>query len=129
MPHLHASEAPLRTAFCRSERGIWTELGWEDWTQLSPQQRVARLGGADLLLMVYGAPLGSAPPADQVEAHRQSRWDQQPRDLKLAIRRLHVNLGHAPVVEMLRALRIELCDCPIDLSENDCPMSAQGCPR
>ena len=41
-PRLHASAAPLRTAYARSERGVWSELGWEDWTQLSPQQRVMK---------------------------------------------------------------------------------------
>ena len=107
-PHLHASAAPLRTDYAWSERGVWSELGWEDLTQLSPQQRVMELGGSDLLLMIYGSPLGTeAIDADEKkESERQQRWDQTPRELKAAIRRLHENLGHASVTEMLRALRI-----------------------
>eukprot|EP00959_Pyramimonas_sp_CCMP1952_P436448 9139233-Pyramimonas_sp.AAC.1 len=107
VPHLHASQAPMRTAYARSERGVWSELGWEDWTNLSPQQRVMKIAGADLLIMVYGAQIGEAEDGEQdKETMRKQRWDQLPRDLKVAIRRLHENLGHAPKIEMLRALRI-----------------------
>ena len=56
-PHLHAIVAPHRIAFCRSERGQWHEQGWEDWTQFSASQRVARLAGTDLLIMMYGSPV------------------------------------------------------------------------
>ncbi|CAK0792797.1 unnamed protein product [Prorocentrum cordatum] len=107
VPHLHASQALLRTAYARSKRGVWSELGWEDWTNLSSQQRVMKIAGADLLIMVYGAQIGEAEDGEQdKETMRKQRWDQLPRDLKVAIRRLHENLGHAPKIEMLRALRI-----------------------
>ncbi|CAK0892878.1 unnamed protein product [Prorocentrum cordatum] len=106
-PHLHASQAPLRTAYARSERGMWQELGWEDWASLSPQQRAMKIAGADVLIMVYGAQIGEAEGEEKdEETTRQQRWDQLPRELKMAIRRLHENLGHASKVEMLRALRI-----------------------
>eukprot|EP00959_Pyramimonas_sp_CCMP1952_P008735 182762-Pyramimonas_sp.AAC.1 len=57
--------------------------------------------------MVHGAQIGEAEDDEQdKETMRKQRWDQLPRDLKVAIRRLHENLGHAPKIEMLRALRI-----------------------
>ena len=40
------------------------------------------------------------------EAERQRKWTALPRELKLAVKRIHVNLGHASVPAMLRALRI-----------------------
>ena len=30
----------------------WLESSWKDWTQLAPSQRVARLGEADMFIMV-----------------------------------------------------------------------------
>ena len=76
--------------------------------QQSPQQRVMKLGGSDLSLMLYGAHLGTeaADGGERNESERQQRWDQVPRELKAAVRRLHENLGHATTTEMLRALRI-----------------------
>ena len=46
---------------------------------------------------------------DQVaarEVERSRKWDVLPRELKMAIRRIHLNLGHASLPDMMRALRI-----------------------
>ena len=105
-PHLHTSVTPLRNANCRSER-VWYEQGWEDWTRLAPSQRVARIAGADMLLMIYGASLGEqAVDHGEERSERERLWEQIQRQLKAAVRRLHENLGHANTPSMLRALRV-----------------------
>eukprot|EP00959_Pyramimonas_sp_CCMP1952_P213755 4472644-Pyramimonas_sp.AAC.1 len=66
-----------------------------------------KIAGADILIMVHGVQTGEAEDEEKdKETTRQQRWDQLPRELKMAIRRLHENLGHASKVEMFRVLRI-----------------------
>eukprot|EP00959_Pyramimonas_sp_CCMP1952_P437852 9166743-Pyramimonas_sp.AAC.1 len=66
-----------------------------------------KIAGAGALIAVHGAQIGEAEDEEKdEETIRQQRWDQLPRELKVAVRRLHEDLGHASKVEMLRALRI-----------------------
>lgn len=47
-----------------------------------------------------------AEPTDQVqkrEEERERTWNNLPKELKLAIARVHQNLGHARTEDMLRA--------------------------
>ena len=80
-PYLHASQVPLRTAYMLDDSKQWLCLGWEDWTQLAPSQRVAPLEStgaprAAFLVMVYGAPLGSTdPPRDDAPCRRRRDSD------------------------------------------------------
>ena len=58
--------------------------------------------------MLFGT--DNAAAAEELEEPKEedasSRWQRVPRELRLAIRRVHVNLGHARLPDMLRALRI-----------------------
>ena len=46
------------------------------------------------------------PPTEEDEnAEREAQWQRAPRELRLALRRVHVNLGHARLPDMMRALR------------------------
>lgn len=49
---------------------------------------------------------GGERPVDKKERDRERQWQALPRELKLAIRRIHCNLGHARLPDMLRALRV-----------------------
>ena len=42
----------------------------------------------------------------RLEEDRERKWQALPRELKLAVKRIHVNLGHANIPTMLRALRV-----------------------
>ncbi len=95
--------------------------GWEEWTKSSPTSQMRPLPNQARLLCItlFGAQVDaiSAPPSekeeheplgpsDVKEADRAAKWNALPRELKLAISRIHQNLGHARVPDMLRALRI-----------------------
>jgi hypothetical protein len=58
--------------------------------------------------MLFGT--DNAAAAEELEEPKEedasSRWQRVPRELRLAIQRVHVNLGHARLPDMLRALRI-----------------------
>ena len=89
--------------------------GWEEWTQLAPSSQTRPLvaEGRELCVILFGRPLGEVeqpdaddPRAREREVWRAQKWQSLPRELKLAIRRVHVNLRHAPVPQMLRAMRV-----------------------
>ena len=105
-PHLHPAEAPLRKSYLLTGKDTWRVKGWEDWSQQSPAQRAQKIFG-DFVLTIYGAVIGTSSASPETkEDGKKRRWDQVPRELKSAIRRLHENLGHATNPDMLRALRI-----------------------
>ena len=73
-----------------------------------------------------GGPEG-ADPWKQREETRARQWQALPKELKLAIKRVHVNLGHAPTPAMLRALRIARAS---DVAVKACrPFRCPDCPR
>lgn len=62
-PHLHPSEVPLRNAHVLKENQETWHSGWGNWQQLAPSTRARPVPeDTQLLLMVYGTPLGSRPP-------------------------------------------------------------------
>ena len=119
-PHAGPLEVPLRRSFLLLQDGKALSTDWEDWSQMAPSSQIRPLVGAGrlLYLALYGAPVGEAPLEDvaledrqddrfvQKELERDRQWQVLPRELKLAIKRVHVNLGHASTPAMLKALRI-----------------------
>ena len=88
---------PLRKSFLLLNGNEVLTTDWEDWNSMAPSAQVRPLVAQGRLLYVVlcGKEIGDG---GQLLA--------LPRELKLVIRRVHVNLGHARPVGMLRALRI-----------------------
>ena len=116
-PHAGPIEVPLRKSFLLLNGNEVLTTDWEDWNSMAPSAQVRPLvaQGRILYVVLYGKEIGEggqpieAGPGERqqvAEASRQRKWQALPRELKLAIRRVHVNLGHAPQAAMLRALRI-----------------------
>ena len=113
-PFLSPAEAPLRKSDLLLASGSCLSTSWEDWHQLSPaaQGRPLVANERKVCVILFGKPLGEITPEmddprmTQKELLRQQKWDSLPRELKLAIRRVHVNLGHATTAQMLKAMRI-----------------------
>lgn len=53
-----------------------------------------------------GEGVAQSDPLRHKEAERVRKWNALPGELKLALQRIHTNLGHARLPDMLRALRI-----------------------
>eukprot|EP00435_Cladocopium_sp_Y103_P040884 s349_g11.t1 len=113
-PFLGALEAPLRKSFILLKDSFLC-TDWEQWTQMSPAAQIRPLIAKDRLLYVaiFGKELGAEVHGGEeddrwlrLEEDRQRKWQALPRELKLAVKRIHVNLGHASTPAMLRALRI-----------------------
>ena len=112
-PHASPAEVPLRKSFLARP--------------LVAQHR-------ELCVIVFGKPLGDIeqpveadPRAQAKEMQRAQKWATLPRELKLAIRRVHVNLGHASVSQMLRALRVSRAS---EVAIRACRLSrCEACPR
>ena len=114
-PHGSPADMPLRKAFLFLQDGQMLTTSWEDWHQLAPSSQTRPLVAEKRILCVilFATVLGEVPRPDPSdprvalrEAERQQKWDSLPRELKLALRRVHVNLGHATIPQMLRAMRI-----------------------
>ena len=116
-PHAGPLDAPLRKSFLLLNGREVLVTDWEDWNSMAPSAQVRPLvaQGRRLYVAIYGKEVGDggqiieAGPGDRQQAaelSRRRKWDALPRELKLAVRRVHVNLGHAPQAAMLRALRI-----------------------
>ena len=113
-PFAGPHEVPLRKSFLLLGEGKVLTTDWEAWHQMSPASQIRPLVAADRKLYVglFGKEVGDEEPGDepdrqqQKEEARQRKWAALPRELKLAIKRVHENLGHASQAAMLRALRI-----------------------
>ncbi len=113
-PFMGAAEVPLRKSFILlKDRFLTTD--WEQWSQLSPATQIRPLIAKDrhLYIAVFGRELGTEVVDDhqddrwkRLEEERERKFQALPRELKLAVKRIHVNLGHANTSSMLRALRI-----------------------
>ena len=114
-PHAGAHEVPIRKSFIFLDSGKVLTTDWESWSTMSPASQVRPLiaSGRRLYLVLYGNEAGEGPgqggdddPWRGREAARERQWQALPRELKQAIKRVHVNLGHADTKAMLRALRL-----------------------
>ena len=114
-PFASPAEAPLRKSNLLLRNKTCLSTAWEEWHQLAPASQVRPLVAADrqLCVILFGKPLGedvqgdpADPRATERERLREERWNSLPRELKLALRRVHVNLGHATVPQMLKAMRV-----------------------
>lgn len=113
-PFMGAAEAPLRRSYILL-KDSFLSTDWQQWTQMSPAAQIRPLIAADrkLYLAVFGKELGVEVKDDEtddrwqrMEEDRSRKWQALPRELKLAVKRIHVNMGHANTAAMLRALRI-----------------------
>eukprot|EP00438_Fugacium_kawagutii_P008061 Skav219569 [mRNA] locus=scaffold3203:12014:25029:+ [translate_table: standard] len=116
-PHASPLEVPLRKAFLFLQEEKCLTTSWEEWRQLAPSSQTRPLVAENrkLCVITYGKALGEVAEADgdrddprlrAQEVARQQKWDSLPRELKLALKRVHINLGHAPTAQMLRAMRL-----------------------
>ena len=113
-PHFGPLEVPLRKSYLLLDNNTALTTDFEAWGNLAPAAQVRPLvaQGRRIYVVVYGTELGEAEDEEaedrwQIkEASRERQWVALPRELKLAIRRIHVNLGHANTKAMLRSLRI-----------------------
>ena len=115
-PHAGPADVPLRRSYLLLGQDRVLSTAWEEWPKLSPAAQIRPLAQKDrrLYVVLYGKFLGEAE--DEVledddrlkrrEEERERQWQALPRELKQAIKRIHVNLGHANRPAMLRALRI-----------------------
>ena len=114
-PHLGPAEVPLRRSYVLMSGHEALSTDFEQWAGLSPAAQVRPIAAQGRLLYVaiFGTELGAEqgePEGDdgdrgrRREEQRDRKWQALPRELKLAIN--HVNLGHASMPAMLRALRI-----------------------
>ena len=115
-PYFGPLEAPLRkTLLLLSDEKVLS-TDWEEWGRMAPSSQIRPLvaQGRRLCVTLFGKFVGEDHQPDRVdpdrfraeEQAREARWQNLPRELKLAIKRIHVNLGHASVPAMLKALRI-----------------------
>ena len=106
-PHLGPADVPLRKSYILLSGHEALSTGFGQWFNLSPAAQVRPLiaQGRLLYVAVFATELGASAlepdPGDD-----GARGDRLPRELKLAIKRVHVNLGHASMPTMLRAMRI-----------------------
>ena len=114
-PFASPAEAPLRKANLLLKNNTCLSTAWEDWFQQAPttHNRPLVAQQREVCVILFGAPLGEivrAEPDDsrsmEKEKLREQHWSSLPRELKLALKRVHVNLGHATVPQMLKAMRV-----------------------
>ena len=113
-PHAGPQEVPLRRSYLLLGSGQALSTQWEEWHRMAAAAQIRPLVAKDraLYLVLYGSELGGAVPLElderlaRKEQERDRQWQALPRDLKMAIRKIHVNLGHADTRSMLRALRV-----------------------
>lgn len=69
--------------------------------------------GRQLCVIAYGKAAPDEDVAEEEDARRdtkevasETKWNSLPGELKLALRRVHVNLGHETTARMLGAMRL-----------------------
>ena len=115
-PYLGPLEAPLRKTLILLADDKVLSTDWEEWGRMAPSSQIRPLVAQNrrLCVSLFGRFPGDdhqpdRPEFDRSQAEEQTRaarWQNLPRELKLAVKRIHVNLGHASVPAMLKALRI-----------------------
>ena len=82
---------------------------------MSPSAQIRPLIAKDrvMYIVLFGKFLGKDRAIEnederwqRAEEERERKWQALPRELKLAVKRVHTNLGHASTAAMLRAMRI-----------------------
>ena len=108
-PHMHRAEAPLRSALMIHKQE-YLHLPWEEYQTLSVAQRTRPIPEAKVLVLIFAIVHSEQPEEDDkqdvAERTRIARWNSSPRELRMAIRHVHENLGHPRKPELLRALKI-----------------------
>ena len=147
-PFASAADVPMRKTIVLMEDGDVLAAGWEDWQQTSPTSQIRPLPNRprSFVVTLFGNQLEEeeievqelAGDQDRLairEAERKRKWDSLPRELKMAILRIHQNLGHCSPAQMMKALRISrasetaLKACRLFRCE-DCPrLSEPKAPR
>ena len=115
-PHAGPHDVPLRRSYLLLDDGTVLTTDWEAWGTMSPASQVRPLVAPQrrLYLVLFGKEVGEDDAGDepdqlqQREEARERKWQALPRELKLAIKRVRENLGHASQPALLRALRIAL---------------------
>ena len=113
-PFAGPAEVSMRRSYLLLQSGKVLATSWEDWCKMAPSSQVRPLVAKSrkLYVVAFGCPLSEGlleKKNDRFvakEEERQRKWQVLPRELKLAIKRIHCNLGHASVPTMLRALRM-----------------------
>ena len=109
-PRAGPHEVPLRKSLLLLDDGAGLSTEWESWYSVSPSSQVRPLvaRGRKLYLVLFGRQVGDGgEPRDGDPWHgREQAREALPRELKLAIKRVRVNLGHADNKSMLRAMRL-----------------------
>ena len=113
-PHMGPADVPIRKSFLLLADDKVLTTDWEMWANQAPSSQVRPLMAQQrrLYVVTYGTEVGEAleeHDRDPWRVHEEARlrqWQALPRELKLAVKRLHTNLGHADNKSMLRALRI-----------------------
>ena len=119
-PHVQPAEVPLRKTLLYMASKDILSTSWEDWQQLAPSSQLRPFPNQSRVFCItlFGALVGEdevepgdgagrpSDPLKHKEAERERKWQALPRELKLALQRIHVNLGHARLPDMLRALRV-----------------------
>ena len=101
-PFLSAADAPMRKTVVTMANGDILSTGWEDWQQASPSSQIRPLPNKprSFVLTMFGSQIDDeemevqelAGEQDQIvarETERQRKWDALPRELKMAVRRIH----------------------------------------
>ena len=112
--HLGPADVPIRKSFLLLADDKVLTTDWEMWANQAPSSQVRPLVARQrrLYVVTYGTEVGEAiddhdgDPWRAREDSRLRQWQALPQELKLAVKRLHTNLGHADTRSMLRALRI-----------------------
>ena len=113
-PHAGPHDVRLRRSYLLLDDGTVLATDWESWGTMSPASQVRPLVAPQrrLYLVLFGKEIGEEDAGEepdqlqQREEARERKWQALPRELKLAIKRVHENLGHASQPALLRALRI-----------------------
>jgi len=117
-PHAQPAAMPLRKTYLLMDNDDVLTSGWEEYSQMAPASQIRALPRQPKKLSVtlFGVPVGEVTdggeeegqvdPRKHKEEERERKWQVLPRELKLALQRIHINLGHARLPDMLRALRI-----------------------
>ena len=111
-PYFGPIEVPIRRSYLLLDDSTALTTDYEVWSNMAPAAQIRPLTarGRLLYVVVFGAELGEVEEGEEDdrwqarEAARERQWNALPRELKLAVRRIHVNLGHANTKAMLRSL-------------------------
>ena len=110
-PHYSPLEVPLRKSFLLLQCDKSLTTSWKSGISF-PHLPVEAFGGRRQTAL-YGKAAPDEDVAEEEDARRdtkevasETKWNSLPGELKLALRRVHVNLGHETTARMLGAMRL-----------------------